>query len=1028
MPSEVAFAVVGSTWSAATGWTAVAYAAVYVAATVGISYAIGAAAASLQKKPPSNRLSEQGGNDRVTFRAAAAACRVIYGAARVGGVIVYARTNSPINEEFVKVLATVPSQAPYEVPIALQDAEWRRTIAVQQLIYANDSSDVSFVAIAGVTYAAGVYTFGAADAAKMVQIDYVRSAAGTPNEVLHLVVVIASHECEAIGTVYLNGVPLTLDAGGHCTAGPYAGWVRVKKYLGTTTQAADPELMAESLGEWTDAHRLAGHAYLYVRLYGQRTIFPNGMPNITADVLGKKDIYDPRTGGRAYSTNAALCIANYLSDTRYGVGSAMPAEFDTAALIAEANVCEESVILASGAIEQRYTLNGVVDTAVSWEDTVRELLTACGGMAIWTGGKWVIRTARYVAPTLSIDEGDARAGLRVVPLPSRRERFNAVKGLFVGPANVWQPADYPAVLHAGYEAADGERIYGELNLPFTTSGYAAQRLAKIELLRHRQDKTMQYPCKLLAAQLTIGDTIQVTNTRFGWSNKVFEVVGWEFATYDDEAGAPALGVDLTLREAAASVYAWTTADEQPLDPFPDSSLASPLVVPPVTGLALASGEDHAVVGNDGQAVARALVSWGAPTGNFMGNGRIELEARRTPDEPAYRLVLEAHAGAREAYWTDVATGADYLLRARFVNEWFVGGPWTAPFAYTVQPINIAPADVAALTVTGTLFTWSAVADAALAGYRIRHHAGFNEHWETAAALHSGLLTESPWAAPSVPAGQTTYLIKAVDRLGNESLNARAVTLFGAGPLGRNVVLTRDYDALGYPGTKVGGTVVSGDLTADATGALWNADENTLMWNADPSVLMWSITYYTELRYEDIVDISADAARGGILRLPITVAGASYQIEYREDGSEPFWSGDSALMWQVDGNTPMWSAVGPYLPWPGELPPKDTRYQVRVTVAGGVTQGVISTFAATVDVADVFEHFDDVPLGAAGARLVLSNDYRAIKTVQSTIQTTGSTAVTVKVIDKDVVAGPLLQGFDPGGSGVATVVDATVVGY
>ena len=48
----------------------------------------------------------------------------------------------------------------------------------------------------------------------------------------------------------------------------------------------------------------------------------------------------------------------------------------------------------------------------------------------------------------------------------------------------------------------------------------------------------------------MGDNIRLTNTRFGWSNKEFEVIAWNFGLTD--------GLDLqtqmTLRETAESVY------------------------------------------------------------------------------------------------------------------------------------------------------------------------------------------------------------------------------------------------------------------------------------------------------------------------------------------------------------------------------------------------------------------------------------------------------------------------------------------
>jgi hypothetical protein len=45
-----------------------------------------------------------------------------------------------------------------------------------------------------------------------------------------------------------------------------------------------------------------------------------------------------------------------------------------------------------------------------------------------------------------------------------------------------------------------------------------------------------------------------------------------------------------------------------------------------------------------------------------------------------------------------------------------------------------------------------------------------------------------------------------------------------------------------------------------------------------------------------------------------------------------------------------------------------------------------------------------------------------------LQTGGGSAVTVKVIDKDILLGPLIQCFDSSGTGVTGIVDIIMKGY
>ena len=66
------------------------------------------------------------------------------------------------------------------------------------------------------------------------------------------------------------------------------------------------------------------------------------------------------------------------------------------------------------------------------------------------------------------------------------------------------------------------------NFPFTTSSRTCQRLAKIQLQKARQQISTTATFDLTAFQLEVGDTVQITNSRMGFSSKTFEVTGWNF--------------------------------------------------------------------------------------------------------------------------------------------------------------------------------------------------------------------------------------------------------------------------------------------------------------------------------------------------------------------------------------------------------------------------------------------------------------------------------------------------------------------
>ena len=392
------------------------------------------------------------------------------------------------------------------------------------------------------------------------------------NKYLHVVVAIAGHEIDAIEKYYFNDEEVVINGSGNVTSGTYANKVRIKSKLGTDNQTAFTELVSESASLWTSNHRLRGRAAVYIRLEYDKDKFANGMPNFSFQVRGKK-VYDPRTETTVWSANPALCIADYLTNTRYGLGCVYANEIDEAALIAAANVCDEDVPLDAGGTENRYELHGSIVTSGTPEDIINQMLTTMSGKAIWTSGKWRILAGAYSTPTLTFDEDDLRSGFTVQSLVSRRENFNCIKGVFVSAQDKYMSVDFPPLISDAFIALDnGEPVYKNITLPFTTSVTMAQRLSKIELLKARQQITLTLPLKLPGLKANVGDIVYVNNTRMGWSSKPFEVVAMSMSL--DEAP----GVDLDLREISTDVYDWSTSEEQAYDPAPNTNLPNPFAV------------------------------------------------------------------------------------------------------------------------------------------------------------------------------------------------------------------------------------------------------------------------------------------------------------------------------------------------------------------------------------------------------------------------------------------------------------------
>lgn len=195
---------------------------------------------------------------------------------------------------------------------------------------------------------------------------------GAEKEYLHLVVVLAGHEVHSIGDIWFDDVRLgDLDGSGNVTTGAYAGLVRVKKYLGTSTQTADADLIAENPGKWSSTDRLRGRAYIYLRMKWDQDKLPQ-IPQITAYVRGEK-VYDTRDGVTRFTENPALLLRHYLTAS-YGL-NCDPARIDTAATTTAANICEGWVSIGSTSLSMvpdhttdTWSVSGTNDSQLSTGD------------------------------------------------------------------------------------------------------------------------------------------------------------------------------------------------------------------------------------------------------------------------------------------------------------------------------------------------------------------------------------------------------------------------------------------------------------------------------------------------------------------------------------------------------------------------------------------------------------------------------------------------------------------------------------
>ena len=396
---------------------------------------------------------------------------------------------------------------------------------------------------------------------------------------------------------------------------------------------------------------------------------------------------------------------------------------------------------------------------------LEQMCAATGGHINYANGKWTFWPAKWRTPVLDLTEDDLRGPIKMQTMVARDAIFNCVKGKFASAAQRYIETDYPAVKNSTYQTLDGEEIIQNIDYPFVITAPTCQRLAKIELERNRQGIQLQLTTSMKAYQVQTGENITLTLSRYGWTEKEFEVVACDFIL-SESGSAPEVLVQLDLRETAQGVFDWNYWEETTVDVAPNTNLPSPFSVPALTSFVLESGTSILYRRGDGTIAPRIKVSWASLSDYFLTSGGfIEVQFKPSADG-SWIDSTRVPASSTTTYITDVQDGVYYDVRARSVNAFGIPSSYVTVEMHLVIGKTAPPSNVSGFTSSvteyGITLGWSKVTDLDLKEYEIREGAS----WDTAAFVAR---VQSTTHNINIRAsGSYTFLIKAIDTSGNFS--------------------------------------------------------------------------------------------------------------------------------------------------------------------------------------------------------------------------------------------------------------------
>jgi hypothetical protein len=535
------------------------------------------------------------------------------------------------------------------------------------------------------------------------------------NKDLYLVICFACHEIEGYEAVYLNDEKVW-ENGSYVS--DWASYANFAFYDGTQTTA--DSVLSGASAFWGSTHVLNGIAYMRVKLTWDedRKKFPQGVPNVSAVIKGKK-LYDPRLdstiGGSGshrsgdpstweWSQNPALALYDYMTNTYYGLGEDhLSMDYD--AFGDAADVCDEAVTLDAGGTHDRYHADGVLDTGNAIKGNIEALTAAMGGRVGYVDGKYFAQASKYYTPTITIDESMMVGAMSVQTKQSRRSMYNGVKGVFLSEEENYTLVDYPAKISSTYSTQDGDPIYLDMPLPFVTNNIRAQRLAKIALLKSRQQVVVNVPLNLAALKFKAGDFIAITSDRMDWSAKPFEVIGYDLQIGNDGA----IIVNVQAIETDSDVYDWTaSADEDPFNEPSDPTVNDGTTVAAPTNLQL---EETTSLAADGTVLPALKISWTASVDGFVEFYEVEVIELSGGVEQSDTTIFNTTT-LTEIFIVGLRTpSVEYRVKVRAVNLIGVkSADLSNSTALVLQGDTTAPSAPTSVTATGTykaiIVTWT----------------------------------------------------------------------------------------------------------------------------------------------------------------------------------------------------------------------------------------------------------------------------------------------------------------------------------
>jgi hypothetical protein len=808
--------------------------------------------------------------------------------------------------------------------------------------------------------------------------------------------------------------------------------IRIEPHYGTDGQSASTLL--STLTNWGSNHKLSGLCYLAIRFKWNQDAF-TGVPKVQAKIQGKKvKTYNASLVEQtaSYQTNPSWCLLDYLTNARYGKGLAV-SEIDLQSFYDASQVCITQVTPYSGGSDINiFDTNTAIDTSQTIISNVREFLKGCRGYLPYTQGKYSLIIETTGSASITLNEDDIIGGYNL-SIPSKNEKYNRVIVGFVNPDRNYQvdEVQFPPIDDSGLPSADqhatmktadgGFLLEGRFDFKTITSQYQAEEMAEVILRRSREALTLGITVSFDAYDLAISDIVNITHSSLGFSSKPFRVMG---ITFNED-----FTIGLSLVEHQDSHYTWATKVQATT--VPTTNLPNPFTIQPPASVTL---DDTLIEYNDGTVIVALDVTIGASPDNFVDYYQVEYKLSTDSN-----YIIYAQGSGLNHRVLNVIDQSVYDVRVKAVNSLGVSSTYISAQRTIIGAIA-PPSDVEdfSCNIVGqeAHLSWNQIPDLDLAYYQLR----FSEEidgsadWQNSVNLVSKV--SRPATSISVPARAGTYLIKAVDKLGNFSSNATAIISNVTDVINHNAVASQSEhpDFLGT----LTNTVIADDSIRLDSSELFDSgsgnfdDETTRFFDSGVS----NADFFATGNYEfaNVIDIGAKHTA----RITASLTQSSDNPDDLFDNRTGLFDTASS---NFDGDTPAncdahleiatsddnitYTAFQNFVI--GNYTARYFKFRVFLTSRDLASTPVVSQVSVTIDMPDRIFSGNDITSGAGTYTITFTNPFKSVN------YAVGITGEDLATGDFFLVENKTISGFDltfknSGGTAISRTFDYIAKGF